>query len=298
MRKLLTSIRRIRQEQTVIWPQWYRSDNSHMGGKLWVVLLTLGFTVALPVAATDNPHTGVYTGNIFGATDNGKFSVLVRTSGKSAVVYFDGLDETGGFKDNVTVDQGGDFSFQTTSPPFDTATGTIVGNSISGSICCIEPGQFSGQKSSPSGFLKNHGGIYRGTVTGTSTEDGTTYDLDGEVHAIVDSVGNVMMYIPVSLSLNGGVVENAETGGLININNANVVNGMLLDGVTMAGNFIPATFTAEGTFNYLDADTSSSGTWSMSRIEALPQLSVVEPPTQFDVEKLLPVILPILLKDE
>jgi len=254
------------------------------------VLLFLIYS-AVSLSATNTP-AGVYAGEIFGATDSGKFAMLLRANGQSAVVYFDGFDEEGGFKDGISVGSDGSFSFQLPSPPFDTATGQVIGASVSGAICCTRPGEFSGQKSPTSGFFLDYGGLYRGSASGTSTEDGVTYQVEGDVIAIVDAVGSTVILVSVSLSIGGQIVENGETGGMININNVNLVSGTLLDGVVMVGSFTPATLSASGTFSFSDVDTSSSGDWSMTRIEALPPTN--EPDSTSNVS----AIMQLLLKEE
>jgi hypothetical protein len=241
--------------------------------------------------SADNPHAGAYTGTVFGATDNRKFVQLVRINGLSIVVYFDGFDETGGAKDGISVDNNGNFVFQISSAPSDTATGQIVGYSVSGSICCAEPGQFSGNQSPSTGFLTDYGGIYRGTVTGTSTEDGQTYQVNGAVVAIVEAIGNVMMYIPVTLSLGRQTVEAAETGGMISINSSYVVSGILLDGVQITGTFTPVTLTATGQFRFSEPGTTSAESWTMVRQEGLP-------PVGLNPGTVLPGILPLLLNSD
>lgn len=250
---------------------------------------------SLVAAGANSPHSGVYMGEISGATDDGQFAVLVRADGSSALAYFDGFDEEGGFKDGINVATDGTFSFQIPTAPFDTASGQIVGTSITGEICCTEPGQFSGTKSATSGFFQDYGGIYRGTVTGTSTEDGTTYQVAGQAIAIVDATGNTMMYIPVTLSIGGQIIENAGTGGMIAINMGYLVSGNLLDGVVMDGSFSATTLTASGTFSYSDADSSASGQWTISREEALPPQGDINDPGS---KAAVPSILPLLLNQD
>jgi hypothetical protein len=231
-------------------------------------ILILGLmSLAGPLYAQGS-FAGVYTGTFSGISDNGEFAVLVRPDNSAVALFHDAFDETGGVR-NLDIDNSGNFSFEG-PPPFDTISGQISGDNITGTICCSQPGTLAGTRSADSGPFEDSGGLYVGEITGSGTEDGVPLTFDGQIYAIVDAPGKMMIYVAVDVFTGNVFLEVGETGGLVMVAPNGSIDESLPDGVMLNGGIDMANFTSAGEWSFSEPGASQSGSWNASRSEALP----------------------------
>jgi hypothetical protein len=242
--------------------------NSYLFGLIW---LATALCAAAPVSAASQ-FAGVYQGTFSDATTNGRFSFMLRENNVGVLIVYNLVSETGFVQDGINVASDGSVSFVT---PFGTnVSGALSASAVGGQFSASfgSNGTFQGSRSSGDGFFKNSAGYYRnGTLTGTTSTGGIQVGTVNSISfdAIIDANGDGFAFLKTDDDF---VSEITDDGITVQVNpNNSATLTIVIDNIPLNAQFDVPSQTLSGSFSLSDAGFVLSGTFSLTRSEALPQ---------------------------
>ena len=257
---------------------------------IWVFLSVLvgGFPNA---SWAQSRFSGMYFGTFSGPDDNGQFGILVRVDGSAIIAAYDAVDNDGFINENVTIGSDGTFFSADIDGEGTSVSGGFTSSGVSGDLAFAggSTASFNGSKESNSGFLREAGGFYKGTLSGQVIlcikifvfQCNEVCQSSGEIFGLAAANGVAFAYASAICSGFG----REETGGFYSIDANGVISGDL-DGTSIVGNLNITSLSASGSYDALTGDNdnftffpfpergtggSHSGTWTMARELPLPK---------------------------
>lgn len=194
---------------------------------------------------------GIYAGGFAGQSDNGGFSIMLRSNGLAYVVGYNTPQDEGLFASAFPVAMDG--TFATTTAQGGRVGGTFTMIEVSGSFTnrLGETGSYSGNRKGDSGIHATDVGYYAGTYGGL---------FEGSAFAIVAADGSVFFY---TIDNPSAPTSDGDGGGKGTINAANSFAATTVpNGLTVSGTLNPGTHTITGTYS---SGGSPLGTFSVTR---------------------------------